>query len=63
MEKALRDYLAKRYGGCDWVSAEVTEDNGKTVWVVLDFGDDEIIHVVINRRNGYNGNYRVVSEG
>ncbi len=61
MEKALHDYLMKRYGG--WEAAEVTKDNGKTVWITVDFGDDEIVKVEINRRNGNNGNYRVVCEG
>lgn len=61
MEKALHDYLMKRYGG--WESTEVIKDNGKSVLIKIDFGDDEIITVGINRRNGNNGNYRVYTEG
>ena len=60
IEKGLSDFLKKRYGS--FQAAAVTADNGKTVWVTVDFGDDEIIKVVINRRKGDNGNYRVVSE-
>ena len=60
MEKALVDFLKKHYGNFE--SATVTKDTGKTVWVTVDFGDDEIIKVTINRRKGENGNYRIVTE-
>ena len=60
IEKGLNDFLTKRYGSFE--AAVVTEDNGKTVHVTVDFDDDETVKAVINRRKGYNGNYRVVCE-
>lgn len=60
MENGLKNFLTKHYGS--WENAVVKDDNGKTVLVKIDFGDDEILNVVINRRNGGNGNYRIVSE-
>ena len=61
MESGLKDFLTKHYGS--WETVEIVKDNGKTVWAKIDFGDDEVMSVVINRRNGDNGNYRIVSEG
>lgn len=61
MENELIKYLAKRYG--TWESVNVIRDDGKTISLKIDFGDDEIMTVAIDRRNGYNGNYRVVTEG
>ena len=60
MEKGLVDFLTKHYGTGEMV---VLNDNGKTVTLKIDFGDDEAMTVVVNRRNGVNGNYRVVLEG
>ena len=59
MESGLVQFLKKRFG--DWESVDVIRDNGKTIWLKVDFGDDEISNVCINRRNGDNGNYRIVS--
>lgn len=60
IEKGLHDYLVKRYGS--WESADVVKDDGKSITLKIDFGDEEVLTVVINRRDGYNGNYRVVME-
>lgn len=61
MESGLKKFLEKHYG--DWESVKINKDNGKTIWLTIDFGDDEIMNVTINRLNGENGNYRIVVEG
>lgn len=60
IEKELHNYLMKRYGR--WESIEVKSDNGKSITLKIDFGDDEIMTVGVNRRNGDKGNYRVFVE-
>ena len=54
-------YLEKKIGeGFDYTSYK---DDGKYIYAELDYGDDEIITVVVSRRVGDKGNYRIVSEG
>lgn len=57
---AIYKFLEKHNLG-DFESAVIINSNDKDVQVQLDFGDGEIGTVVIRRRNGYNGNYRLVS--
>ena len=61
IENELHEYLVKRYG--EWESIRILNDNGKTISLKIDFGDDEVMTVVINRRKGDNGHYRVAVEG
>jgi hypothetical protein len=64
MEKELKDFMAKKTSpDIEW---HITEDNGKTI--VLEAIDDENLdfengklRAIVNRRNGSNGNYRMVS--
>lgn len=55
----VKKYLDKKIG----TGYEVTQytDKGKTIFITIDFGDDEVFDLVINRRIGDNGNYRIVS--
>ena len=61
LEKGLVKFIEKKYGMLP-ENVEVVEENEKEIFLTLDFGDDEIIKVWINRRKGENGNYRVVRE-
>jgi hypothetical protein len=61
MEKELEKFIHEKHGVPG--SMEVISDNGKTVMVKADYGDDEIITMTINRRKGNKGNYRIVVEG
>ena len=64
MEKELRDFLAKKtHPDFEW---KVIEDNGKDIILEavdidnLDF-ENGIVRVVVRRRNGDNGGYRITS--
>lgn len=63
-EQALIDYLnQKNMGG--WEKAWVTTDDGKCIRLLISYGDeedeDELTGVLIKRRKGDNGNFRIIS--
>ena len=59
--KEIRAFVEKKMGKLD--SIEVIEDNGKTIWLQINDEEEEIENgsIIINRRQGYDGNYRVIS--
>ena len=54
-------YLEKKFGeGFEYTRYD---DNGKYIDVEMDYGDDEVLTVLLSRRAGDNGSYRVVTQG
>lgn len=59
--KSLEKFIIGKYGN----EFEIKEykKEGKDHFLTLDFGDDEIINLIIRERKGENGNYRITMEG
>lgn len=58
MTPELMKYLEKKFGG-PFIVKSVENLSEKDVQVVLDFGDEEVMEVLIRKRKGDNGNFRV----
>lgn len=61
MRKSLEMYLVKKFGS-DWTVYKYEQINAKDHKIELDFGDGEILGVMVRERNGENGNYRISLE-
>jgi len=58
MESEFFKFITKHYE-VKPRTIKITGDNGETIWAKLDFGDDEVICVAVDRKK--NG-YRIISE-